>query len=196
MKQLFILFSLLSMSYSFAQTSFFYDKKGKKTIMRDDTVEILVVDDRLSYAENGKDWEKYIRFKDLDYAIVGPYVFKSYILIDEKKDKTLKETAYFLVAETKTRKLLSKAITTVTKYGSSTTYHIFAIDNDNKVQDYIIFNTSNIYINARGKITPLMKKNFSDCPEVMDKFLKFDDNDDKHLNVLGFFDSPEYIKCK
>lgn len=196
MKKLFILFSLLSIGNSFAQTAYFLNKKGEKTIMRDDSVEIVVEADRIAYAENGKNWEKYIRFKDLDYAIVGPYVFKSFILVNQKNDRDKKESAYFLVAETKNRKLLSKKITTITNYNTIETYYIYAIDNNNKIQDFIIFTTANNYIAARGKITPLMKNNFSDCPEVMEKFLKFKDTDDKHLNVLEFFDTPEYIKCK
>jgi len=195
MKKIFItLLFLLTSLVSFSQTSYFFDKKGKKTIMRDDTVEILVVDDRISYAEAGKSWEKYIRFKDLDYAIVGPHYFKSFKLINAK-GKPEKETAYFVLAETKDKKLLSYTVTVTGKYGSSKYYNIYAIDNNNNVLDYVKLNESFVYKGARMKITPMIKKHFSDCPGVMSEFSKFDDTDEKHLNVLRFFDSQEYLKC-
>ncbi len=180
---------------SFAQNAFFIDKKGKKTIMRDDSVEILVVDDRISYAEVNKEWEKYIRFKDLDYAIVGPYYFKSFQLINQKGKKE-KETAYFVVTETDSKKLLVYKYTVIGKYSSVDYYSINIVDNNNNILDFIRFNTSVIYIGARNKITPMIIKHFSDCTEIMTEFNKYPDNDDKHISVLGFFDHPTYIKCK
>ena len=194
MNKIFILLLFLTSLGSFAQTTYFFNKKGEKTVMRDDTVEILVVDDRISYAEVGKSWEKYIRFKDLDYAIVGPHYFKSFKLINAK-GKSEKETAYFVLAETKDKKLLSYTVTVIGKYGSSKYYNIYCIDNNNNILDYVKLNESFVYKGARMKISPMINKHFSDCPEVMSEFSKFEDTDEKHLNVLGFFDSQRYIKC-
>ncbi|MEW5676504.1 hypothetical protein ABGT15_09345 [Flavobacterium enshiense] len=177
-----------------AQSTYFFDKKGKKTVMRDDTVEIIVIDERLSYAEDGKDWEKYIRFKDLDYAVIGPMLFKSFKLISPK-GKPKKETAYFVMAESEDRKLLCYTYQVVGKYSSTSHYNIYFVDNNNQILDYIEFNTSNIYIGARAKITPFMNKHFAGCEALLERFNEFEDNDDKHLNVLGFFDKPYLLKC-
>ncbi len=179
---------------SLAQNTYFFDKKGKKTVMRDDTLEIIVLDERIAYAEFGKSWEKYIRFKDLDYAIFGSYLFKSFKLINVK-GKPKKETAYFVIAETKERKLLCYKYTVIGKYSSKEVYNIYVIDNNNNILDYVELNDSIIYLGARKKISPFMNKHFSDCPELMNAFLEFEDTDEKHLNVLGFFDKPEYINC-
>lgn len=194
MKKLFLFFVFFITMGSFAQSTFFVDKKGKKTIMRDDTVDIIVIDERLTYAEDGKDWEKYIKFKDLDYAVIGRMLFKSFKLTTPK-GKTKKETAYFVMCESDDKKLLCYTYQVVGKYGSSSYYNIYFVDNNNQILDYIEFNTSNIYIGARAKITPFMKKHFSDCEALMEDFNEFEDNDDKHLNVLGFFDKPYHLNC-
>lgn len=194
MKKIFLLFVFFTTIGSFAQTTYFFDKKGKKTVMRDDTVDIIVVDERLTYAEDGKNWEKYIKFKDLDYAVIGSMLFKSFKLT-MPNGKSKKETAYFVMCESENKKLLCYTYQIVGKYSSMSHYNIYFIDNNNQILDYIEFNTSNIYIGARAKITPFMKKHFSDCTSLMDNFNKFVDNDDKHLNVLGFFDSPSLLKC-
>jgi hypothetical protein len=190
----FLFFGLMIGFSSLAQNTYFFDKKGKKTVMRDDTVEILVREERLSYAEDGKSWEKYIRFKDLDYAIIGSLLFKSFKLINPKGN-TKKETGYFVMTETKEKKLLSYKYTVIGKYSSIDFYNIYVIDNNNNILDYVELNTSSIYTGARKKIAPFINKHFSNCPDLMEQFSVFEDTDDKHLNVLGFFDKPEYINC-
>ncbi|HSD14173.1 MAG TPA: hypothetical protein VLB74_05965 [Flavobacterium sp.] len=194
MKKILSLLLFLVTCGAFAQTTYFFDKKGKKTVMRDDTVDIIVVDERLTYAEDGKDWEKYIRFKDLDYAVIGPMLFKSFKLTTAK-GKTKKETAYFVITESEEKKLLCYTYTVVGKYTSIDYYNIYFVDNNNQILDYIEFNTSNIFIGARAKITPFMNKHFSNCETVMNRFNEFEDNDDKHLNILGFFSKPYHLKC-
>ena len=194
MKYLFILLSFLSFS-TFAQNAFFIDKKGKKVFMSDDSVEIIVRDERISYAEPNKEWEKYIRFKDIDYAIVGDYYFKSFQLINQKGRKE-KETAYFVVVETDVKKLLVYKYTIVGKYTSHDYYSINIVDNNNNILDFVRFNTTGIYKGARGKIVPMIEKHFSDCPLIINEFRNYPDNDEKHFNVLNFFDKPIYKTCK
>lgn len=189
MKNLFILFCFLSFS-SFAQSSYFFDAKGKKTFMRDDSVEIIVVDNRITYADVGKSWEKYIKFSDLDYAIIGPHYFKSFTLIN-LKGKPERKTAYFVLAETKEKKLLSYTVTMVGDRGRSLTrYYIKVVDNNNNILDYV--NTHEHKIEDREKITQMMNKHFSDCPEVMTEFNKYKK---ENSGILGMFNYQKYIKC-
>jgi hypothetical protein len=188
MKKLFILFLFLSFS-SFAQTSYFFDTKGNKTIMRDDTVDIVVRDNRITYALVGKSWEKYITFKDLDYAIIGPHYLKSFIL-NNLKGKREGKHAYFVIAETKEKKLLSYTVTMVGDRGSLTHYYIAVVDNNDNILDYV--STHEHKIAEIEKITPMMNKHFLDCPEVIAEFNKYKET---NSGILGLFDSQKYIKC-
>ena len=53
-----------------------------------------------------------------------------------------------------------------------------------------------MYTSARAKILPFINKHFSDWKSIIDEFSKYDDTDEKHLNVLGFFDNQKYRKCE
>jgi hypothetical protein len=70
------------------------------------------------------------------------------------------------------------------------------IDGNNKILDYVKVNTSGMYTNARAKILPFVNKHFSNCKVIMDEFSIYDDTDEKHLNILGFFDNQKYRKCE
>jgi hypothetical protein len=193
MKKLFILFSFLSIS-SYAQNSYFFDKKGKKTIMSDDSVEILVIDERISYADVGKTWEKYIKFKELDYAIIGPHLFKSYKLLN-MRGKFESERAFFVMAETSERTLLCYNYTVISKYSSIDYYNIKVIDNKNNILDYVNCNSTRSDKEERMKIAPMIKKHFSDCSSFMEKFSQYNNNDEYLFDVLVPFNSPQYINC-
>ena len=186
---------------SFAQNAFFIDKKGKKTIMRDDTVEIIVIDERISYSEVGKEWEKYIRFKDLDYAIVGPYFFKSFILINEK-GKTTKENAYFVMTENATKKLLVNTYTVVSKYGSTDYHFIYVIDNYNNILDSEIkFTRASQQLDKRKNAENMIRKHFSDNTELIERLNASIENDTESLGILTFLyffimvSQLEYLSC-
>ncbi|WP_264566049.1 hypothetical protein [Flavobacterium sp. N3904] len=192
MKKLFILISFLSIS-SYAQNSFFIDKKGKKTIMSDQTVEIIVIDERISYAEVDKTWEKYIKFKDLDYAIIGPHLFRSYKLLN-MRGKPERERAFFVMVETKERTLLCYTYTVIGKYSSIDHYNIKVIDSKNNILDYVNCNSTKSDKEERMKIMPMLEKYFSDCPGIMNQFSK-DETDEYFFNVLEPFTSPKYTNC-
>ena len=180
---------------SFAQNAFFIDKKGKKTIMRDDSIEILVIDDRISYAEVGKEWEKYIRFKDLDYAIVGPYYFKSFILINEK-GKPIKESSYFVMTETATKKLLVYTYTLIGKYSSTDFYFIYIIDNNNNILDSELrFTHARQQLDKRINAESIIRKHFSNNTELITKLNSSKENDNESLGILNFLSKPIYIKA-
>lgn len=179
----------------FSQNYFFVDKKGVKTIIKDDSFDLEIIGERIQYVPDGKNWEKFIKFKDLDYGLFGPYYFKYFKLINAK-GRNIKETAFFVLAETKERKLLSYTYTVITRLNSFEYYEIYVIDSNNNILDYVKVNTSGMYTNARAKILPFINKNFSDCKPIMNEISNYDDTDEKHLNILGFFDNQKYRKCE
>jgi hypothetical protein len=190
---LFGLFFIYINGYS--QNYFFVDKKGVKTIIKDDSFDLEIVGERIQYVPDGKNWEKFIKFKDLDYGLFGPYYFKSFKLINAK-GRNIKETAFFVLAETKERKLLSYTYSVITRLNSIEYYEIYVVDNNNNILDYVKVNTSGMYANARAKILPFINKHFSDCKTIMDEVSNYEDTDEKHLNILGFFDNQRYRKCE
>ena len=182
---------------SFAQTSYIVDKKGTKTFVRPERTEIIVIDKRISYAVIGKSWEKYIKFADLDYALIGPSLLKSFHLNQKKRSEV-----YFVYGEKEDKKLIGSATTVTTTNGSlsssRTYYELYVIDNNETVLDEVgaISGNSKSKIEDRTKIAPMIRKHFSDCPEVIAKLEKYDIDDEKNASILNFFFDTEYIKCK
>lgn len=182
---------------SFAQTSYIVDKKGTKTFVRPERTEIIVIDKRISYAIIGKSWEKYIKFADLDYALIGPSLLKSFHLNQKKRSDV-----YFVYGEKEDKKLIGSAITVTTTNGnftsSRTYFELYVIDNSETVLDEVsaISGNSKSKIEDRTKIAPMIRKHFSDCPEVITKLEKYDIDDEKNTSILNFFFDTEYIKCK
>jgi hypothetical protein len=193
----FLIILLFAFSSSFAQKSFIVDKKGTKIIIRDELTNIILIDKRISYVINGKSWEKYIKFQDLDYAVIGPSLLKSFHLNQQKKAEV-----YFVYGEKQDKKLIGVAITVTTTHGtmsiSSTYYELYVIDNNENILDQIITRSgkSKEKIENRGQIATMIRKHFSDCPDLMTKLQKYDIADEKNEAILSFFLDTEYINCK
>jgi hypothetical protein len=182
---------------SFAQTSYVIDKKGTKTFVRPERTEILLIDKRISYTALGKTWEKYIKFADLDYAVIGSSVLKSFHLNQKRK-----ADVYFVYGEKQDKKLIGVAITVTATHGtmstSSTTYELYVIDNNETIIDQVITRAgrSKEKIENRGQIAVIIRKHFSDCPDLMTKLEKHDIADEENETILSFFSDTEYINCK
>jgi len=196
MKKLLIIL-LFVFTGSFAQTSYIVDKKGTKTLVRPERTEVILIDKRISYAVIGKSWEKYIKFEDLDYAVIGSSVLKSFHLNQKKKSNV-----YFVFGEKEDKKLIGAAITVTTTHGSlsssRTYYELYVIDANETVVDEVDASSGNSKskIEDRTKIAPMIRKHFSDCPEVIAKLEKYDIADEKNASILNFFFDTEYINCK
>lgn len=194
-KLLIILFFVFTNSFS--QTSYIIDKKGTKTFVRPELTDVLLVDKRISYVTVGKSWEKYIKFEDLDHALIGTSLLKSFRLNQKKKP-----TVYFVYGEKEDKKLIGLAITVTATSGnlstSKTYYELYVIDNNQMVIEEIDVTSGNSKgkIEDRTKIAPMIRKHFSDCPDLIAKLDKYDDNDEKSTSILGFFFDTEYINCK
>lgn len=179
-----------------AQNAFFVDKKGNKKIIRDTGIDFIMIDKRVSYREVGKTWEKYITFKDLDYVAQDSVIFKTFRLDDSKNDR-----GFFIRAESEDKKLISMVITTFTSTGKSggyeTTYcEIIVVDNANKVLESLKFTSRKADADERQKAAPLVKKYFSDCPELMKRLAKYNQSDKENPEIIYFFSNPVDVKCQ
>lgn len=194
-KLLIILF--FTFSSSFAQNSYIIDNKGTKTFIRGELTDVLLVDKRISYVNVGKSWEKYIKFKDLDYAAIGTSLLKSFHLNQQKR-----ADVYFVFGQKPDKMLIGVAITSTATSGrissSSTSYELYVVDNNETVIDQVVTRSggSQEKKEARAKIAPMIRKHFSDCPDLMTKVDKYDNADEASESILSFFSATEYINCK
>lgn len=192
MKALFILFCSFFSFNCVAQDAFFVDKKGNKTVMQEDQVEIILRDKRISYKQIGKTWEKYVRFKDLDYAKWGNYIFKTFNLKGRDKD-----LSYFLTAETKTHKLLTITVvietTSSTGFVTTNTHYVAKIiDNDNNVLEDFKFTPRNRHEDERARMAVAINKYFADCPKLLGTLNL---GGQSEQGIFDIMEDPEYINC-
>ncbi|WP_432671267.1 hypothetical protein [Flavobacterium sp. SM2513] len=194
MKNVIIVFIVFLSFSAQSQNAFFVDKKGKKTIMRDDAVDFIPFDKRVSYKQVGKTWEKYIKFSDLNYMKWNGYIFKNFKVGKDKKEKSL-----FLVAETKTHKLFTVAITNTTTsargttMGSTTWYEFLITDDKLNVIENLTFTSARRDIEDREKIGPLVRKYFADCDQIIQNLAQTGDAADQ---IGDFVSAPTYINCQ
>lgn len=195
MKKLLIIL-LLTFTGAYSQNSYIVDKKGNKSFIRPELTDVLLIDKRISYVNVGKSWEKYIKFEDLDQAVIGPSLLKSFHLNQQKRAEV-----YFVYGEIPDKKLIGVAITMTTTHGSMsssvTSYDLYVIDNNETIIDQISTRSgrSESKIESRAKIAPMIRKYFSDCPELMVKLDKYDYADEKNETILSFFSDTQYINC-
>lgn len=180
-----------------AQTSYIIDKKGTKLYVRDDATEVILIDKRISYVLVGKTWEKYVKFDDLDYAAIGSSVLKSFNLNHKKKSQV-----YFIYGQKEDKQLIGVAVTVTSTSGnmssSRTFYELYVIDNDQNIIEELKMDDSKSKddVEKRAKIAPMIKKYFSDCPDIMSKLQDNEGSDERNMTILGFLHNTKYINCK
>jgi hypothetical protein len=193
----YLIILLLVFTRSFAQTAYIVDKKGNKTFVRPERTDIIVIDKRITYTIIGKSWEKYIKFEDLDHAVIGTSLLKSFHLNQKKRP-----AVYFVYGEKEDKKLIGLATTVTTTRGnfssSKTYFEMYIVDNNETVIEEIGANSGNSKANIdnKAKIAPMIKKHFSDCPELMAKLDRYNIDDEKNTSILDFFFDTENINCK
>lgn len=193
MKNLFIIISFFTITFACAQTSYFVDKKGKKTIIRDDSVEFILSDKRIAYAEYGKSWEKFIKYEDIDNAIIGDYYLKSYQIVNNGKVR--KSQVYFIIAETESKELICFTYSIIGKNYLTTIYDIYVIDENNTVLDSFYIMEGSQVKGAVNNIIPTLKKHFSECSEFMNILESYNDSAKSENSILSLFNKPTYISC-
>lgn len=195
MKKIYFLVLFFTLN-AFSQQSFILKKDGTKIQITDNfnAIDIIDIDKRVSYVLPGKTWEKYVTYKDLDYASFGPFYFKSFVI--KKKNR-----GYFVLVDDVDKRLVSLVTTvTVTQGSMSSTsiyYDILILDLNDNIIDSLNFKASKSGGNTdlRKQVPDLIKKNFKNCPKVIERLESFITDDEYYLGVLGFFDTPIYLKC-
>ncbi len=187
--KLLILFVIASCRL-FAQNNYFVDKKGTKIIMDNESVRVILIDKRISYSLVGKTWNKYVKFDDLDYAIVGSSLLKSFNLNNDKKSNV-----YFVFGESEDKYLIGAEITYTTTQGnmsySEMSYNLIVTDKKQMILEDLYFTSrkKDRENNESDKVAPLIEKYFSNCPEIMTKL------NNHRASILDFFGDTEYVNC-
>jgi hypothetical protein len=193
MKNLFLLLFLFTLN-SFSQSSFILKKDGTKIQISDkfNDFNIINIDKRVSFVLPGKTWEKYVTYKDLDYASFGPYLFKSFLIKNRNR-------GYFILADAVDKRLVSLVTTVVTTQGSmsstSVYYEVLILDLNDNIIDSMSFTESRGSTEERKKVPEFIKSNFKNCPELIERLQSFVTNDEYYLGIGGFFNTPIYLKC-
>lgn len=123
--------------------------------------------DYISYALPNSSWSKSVKFKDLDYVVIGDKMLKTFELKYKDKPKRTKPLGHFVLIETGKYRLIS-----ITYSGSLIVPLVknFVIDNDNTLVEsanYIDGTTKNDAI-KKQKVVELIKKYFSNIKEEME----------------------------
>ncbi|WP_298117691.1 hypothetical protein [Flavobacterium sp.] len=186
--------SLFFTVVAYSQNSFIVDKKGTKTIVRDDVINVILIDKRISYSLVGKTWEKYIKFDDLDYANVNGKLLKSINL-----NKSKKSQVYFVLGENNEKTLIARCITVTSSSPSgrmsysSGQYEMYVIDKEeNIIESFNFLYSDKKQVELKASVYALIKKHFSDCVKLMDLLDSVKVND----QILSIFNNTEYINCK
>lgn len=189
MKKIILLFCFFISFLSNAQNSYIVDKKGKKTFVRDDAIDVILIDKRISYKLPGKTWEKYITYKHLDYAIFNGRYFKSFKLNRKRK-------ALFVIAEEGNKKLAGISVVTTTSRGSYSNsilrVQYYVIENDDTILLEIKANDTKSGAAKRKKIASQIKRHFPNCQELIDRLNNYSESDDKAILSLT---NSSYINC-
>lgn len=188
MKKLHLLGLFLCCVCTYAQNSYFITNKNEKVYVDDNSLQIISIDKRISYKLPGKEWEKYIRFKDLDYVVYGSTMFKTFNLNGKKKS-----SGYFVLAISDEKKLVCKVMTLIRKTYNVNYYTYLILDKEDNVLVEDTFSGSDIERNDEKKslAQARIKEHFSDCNELMQRLKENIDSD----GFLEFFNMPVYINC-
>lgn len=189
---IFIFFVLFFYINTFSQNSYIVSKKGEKTFIDDNSVQVLFIDRRISYSLPGKTWEKYIKFEDLDYAELGSSLLKSFNL-----NKNKKSSVFYVYGEKDDKLLIGLQITATfssnTRTRSFENYYLHVVDKEQMIIESVVFDSKPVDTknNEKSKIVPLIEKYFSDCPEMMAKLDKY-----RGETILDIFTDTTYNNCK
>jgi len=189
MKKIILLICFFISFLSNAQNSYIVDKKGKKTIVRDDAIDVILIDKRISYKLPGKTWEKYITYKNLDYAMINGKYFKSFKLNRKRK-------ALFVIAEKGNKKLAGISVVTTTMRGSYSNsiqrVYYYIIENDDTILLEMRANDTKSGVTKLKKIPSQIKSHFPNCQELINRLNNASDSD--YTGILSLANSP-YINC-
>jgi len=205
-----MLFILLS-AKSFSQKSFIVTNDNEKIIVDDNSIDLDIKAERVSYKIPNSDKETEIKFKKIKTANLGYYRMNRMKIADEKDEQLC-----FTIAETNEKKLIgyNKIIYTAPSTGGGfqsggrvvTKSFYYILDSYNNVLDRTI--TKDIfgdsYAKDRKKAEEILNKHFSDCKGIMDRLKSSFDSytgkminrmSESNVNIIQFFKTPIYTNC-
>lgn len=132
----------------------------------------------ISYVLPNSKWVKYVKYKDVDYAVIGDKKIKTFELKYKDKPKRSKPLAHYVLIETEKYRLIS-----VTYSGGLVVpiVQTFVIDKDDAIVEsahYVAGGTKKDKQN-RDEVVVMIKKYFSNINEEME-FLEYCRSSDKY----------------
>lgn len=196
MKKLFLL--ILLTTNVFAQNDFIITNEGEKIDVEDTTIGINYQDKSLEYKSIEKNKIKSIDFSNFSYCYFEGYVFMTF---DLNKNKAIK--GYFVIADSKKRKLLSIVLPPdndgYNKFkNQNVKYEYVIIDESEAILEKLTFDNIKSEINKtiRSQISMKLKNQFKDFPEFIDRLKSYENviGDNDSLKILEMFEFPSYMK--
>lgn len=196
MKKLFLL--ILLTTNVFAQNDFIITNEGEKIDVEDTTIGINYQDKSLEYKSIEKNKIKSIDFSNFSYCYFEGYVFMTF---DLNKNKAIK--GYFVIADSKKRKLLSVVLPPdndgYNKFkNQNVKYEYVIIDESEAILEKLTFDNIKSEINKtiRSQISMKLKNQFKDFPEFIDRLKSYENviGDNDSLKILEMFEFPSYMK--
>ena len=201
MKQLFLLILIVTSLNTYSQDTI-YLKNGTKIIPEAGghkfygTPKTRIGSDNksLAYDLPNSRWTKSVKYKDLDYAVVGDKLIKTFELKYRDKTERSKPLAHYVLIETEQYRLISVV------YSNGLivpVVHVFIIDKDDAIVEsanYVAGNTKNDKKEKEATIA-MIKKYFSHIKEEMD-FLDYCKSTDKYdeTGLASFLNTHPYKK--
>lgn len=150
---------------------------------------------RLAYFQKESKKAQYIKFKDLDQAVWGDFLFKTFEIGG-------KRNGYYVVAKDGDKTLLvSKRSRNKSRGGFESTYTRYElVVLDGKLNEQLVFTDENSdkKIEQRRNIIPMIKTHFQSCKPLIEKVTAFESpaSDTSNRTVLVFLNDPVYVQCK
>ncbi len=196
MKKLFI-FILLTTNI-FAQNDFIITNDGEKIEVEDTTIGVNYNTKSVEYKSLEKSKIKSIDFSGFSYCYFEGYVFMTF---DLNKNNSIK--GYFVIADSKNRKLLSVVLPPdndgYNKFkDQNVKYEYIIIDENETILDKMTFDNIKSENNKtiRSLLPMKLKNQFKDFPEFLErlKTLENEISDIDNLKILELFEFPSYMK--
>ncbi len=193
-----IILLILLTTNIFAQNDFIITNDGEKIDVEDTTVSINYLEKAIEYKSLEKNRTKTIDFSEFSYCYFEGYVFMTF---DLNKNKAIK--GYFVIADSKNRKLLSVVLPPETNdydkfKNQKVKYEYIIIDQDENIIERQVFDNIKIEENktVRSLIPPKLKNQFKDFPEFLEKIKSHENaiGDTDNLKILELFEFPSYMK--
>ena len=195
MKKIFLL--LLFTCNVFAQNDFIITNEGEKIDAVDTSIIINAIEKNIEFKTLERRKTKTIDFNDFSYCYFEGYVFMTF---DLYKNNDIK--GYFVIADSKNRKLISATLPpvneTYNKFSNQTIrYESFVLNENLSVLEKYAFDNIKIESNSltRSQISLKLKTQFKDFPEFITRLETFESkNDEFNLKILELFEYPSYMK--